>query len=238
MAAFPIVLFIVGAVVIGFLAYFAHLHEKARTQALKAWAAANQWTFSEDKFTGTDEHYPEIEALQRGFDRYAYNLGRGRVDGRAAMFFDYHYATRSTDSKGKSETHHHRSTVVLIESGLRLQKLEIRAENIFDKFVEFVGLNDIDFESDEFSRKFHVKAADRRFAYDIIDQNMMDYLLAAPSLPISMARGRIWVTNDQTWDVDKLQKAFALASGLLERIAPSVVRELQPAGAGSSEQAT
>lgn len=54
---------------------------------------------------------------------------------------------------------------------------------------EAVRPRDIDFESVEFSRRFHVAGDDRRFAYDLIDAAMIEHLLAASPDPVAWIRG-------------------------------------------------
>ena len=53
----------------------------------------------------------------------------------------------------------------------------LRREGLFDRMAGALGFDDIDFESVEFSRRFHVKSSDKRFAYDLIDAGMMQFLL-------------------------------------------------------------
>ena len=48
---------------------------------------------------------------------------------------------------------------------------------------------DIDFESAEFSARFHVQSVDRRFAYDLLDPAMIEHFLAEGSPPAIWIRG-------------------------------------------------
>ena len=61
----------------------------------------------------------------------------------------------------------------------------MRPEGIFDKLAEVVGFDDIDFEYNEFNKKYYVKADDKRLAYDFFGRNMMNYLLMLPR-PINL----------------------------------------------------
>ena len=45
------------------------------------------------------------------------------------------------------------------------------------KLGQMIGFDDIDFESAEFSRSFTVRSKDKRFAYDICNARLMEYLL-------------------------------------------------------------
>ena len=100
---------------------------------------------------------------------------KGERDGRDVTAFDYHYVT----GHGKSRKVHNFSALI-IQSPLPLKPLFLRPENIFDKVTDFFGYDDIDFESAEFSRQFYVKAPEKRWAYDILHQRMMEYLLENP----------------------------------------------------------
>jgi hypothetical protein len=50
--------------------------------------------------------------------------------------------------------------------------LLIRREDIGDKLIGGLGFDDIDFESEEFSRDFWVKSDNRRHAYGVIHPRM------------------------------------------------------------------
>ena len=77
---------------------------------------------------------------------------------------DYQYTTGS----GKNRSTHNKG-LVIIGCDHPTIPLQIRRENPFDKVGEFLGMDDIDFESAEFSRKFYVKSSDRKSAYDVIN---------------------------------------------------------------------
>jgi hypothetical protein len=48
------------------------------------------------------------------------------------------------------------------------------------------GYQDIKFESAEFSKAFSVRSPDRKFAYDVCNAKMMEYLLANRDLSIEI----------------------------------------------------
>ncbi len=98
---------------------------------------------------------------------------------------DWQFVTGSGKNR---QTHRH--AVVIVETGLPVIPLEIRREHLLDKVGEFLGHDDIDFESAEFSRTFHVTAADRKWAYDVIHTRTMEYLLQAPPFTIAFGFGR------------------------------------------------
>jgi hypothetical protein len=82
---------------------------------------------------------------------------------------------------------------VVVDVGpLVMPPVEIRPVELGDRIVGAVGLDDIHLESVEFSRKFNVLSADRRFAWALVEPPLMAALLDAPP-GLSVAVGGSWV---------------------------------------------
>src|SRR5208337_2849615 len=64
--------------------------------------------------------------------------------------------------------------------------LTIRHENFFTKVAEVFGYEAIKFESAEFSKTFCVRSPDKKFAYDVCNAQMMEYLLANRDLSVEL----------------------------------------------------
>ena len=96
--------------------------------------------------------------------------------------------------------------------------LKIRREHLFDRVASFIGFDDIDFESSEFSDRFHVKSSDKRFAYGVIHPRMMDFLLANDPPTVNLEGDYCCIfTDSNCWsptqfrgNVAWLQKFFSL----------------------------
>jgi hypothetical protein len=73
-------------------------------------------------------------------------------------------------------------------------ELTIGPEGFFSKIAQAVGYDDIDFESHEFSRKFCVRSKDKKFAYDVCNAQMIEYLLTNPDLVIEIERDSLAVS--------------------------------------------
>ena len=160
--------------------------EAKRRRALFAWAFVNKLDFSAGRDHRLDSRFPRFDCLREGHNRYGYNVMQGSWRGRPMVGFDYHYETYSRDSKGRRTTSHYHFSAVVVTSEVELKPLIVRPEGALDKVAAFFGLDDIDFESAEFSRKFYVKSPDRRWAYDVIHPRTMEFLLAAPRFTIEM----------------------------------------------------
>ncbi|MFM7134861.1 MAG: hypothetical protein ACKO0W_11145, partial [Planctomycetota bacterium] len=75
------------------------------------------------------------------------------------------------------------------------EELAVRREQFVDRVGEFFGSDDIDFESDAFSRAFHVKCPSRRFAFDLFDPMMIEFFLKSDPPGVEM-RGN-WMLFDR-----------------------------------------
>ena len=99
---------------------------------------------------------------------------------------DYHYKTHSHSSKGHRQTHHHYFSFFILLLPVHFPELRITREGLLSKVAQVFGYDDIDFESAEFSRKFCVRAKDKKFAYDVCHTRLMEYLLANDDLSLEI----------------------------------------------------
>ena len=96
--------------------------------------------------------------------------------------------------------------------------LLIRPEGLFDKIKGAFGFDDIDFESEEFSRRFHVKSSDRRFAYDVLHPRMMEFLLAVRPVMIDIERGRCCLSDGgRCWKPEGFASRIAFLREFFDR---------------------
>lgn len=221
------VLFIAGIIIlIVAIGIVGHLMALKRRKELMAWAHAHGLRFTPGRDASVDERFPGFACLRRGSNRFAFNISEGNIDNRHIRAFDYHYETHSTDSKGRRKTHHHYFSAVIINTSLLLKPLFIRPENMFDKLTEFFGFDDIDFESAEFSRAFFVKSPDRRWAYDVIQQATMEFLLSSPRYTIEFDRSYILACRSSRFTPVEFDAALDVAIGIVDRFPSSLVKEI------------
>jgi len=228
------VLIIIAAIAaaIGFAIWNSRMKDKRRKE-LAGWAQANGLKFLPDKDHSVWMRYQPFKCLQRGENRYAYNIMVGTAGQRVTCGFDYHYETHSTNSKGQRQTHHHYFSALVVDAGLPLKPLFIRPEGLLDKVTEFVGIDDIDFESAEFSQKFFVKAPDRRWAYDVLHQKTMELMLAYPRFHIDFQGSQVMAYFDnKTFSLGEFASALKVVTGILDYLPESVVRELKGIDSG------
>ena len=217
----PVLVFLLIVFGIGFVAYTAWSAAQRRKE-LAAWAAGEDLEFSPDKDRDLDDRYPTFKCLRSGHSRYANNVMRGELAGLKITAFDYRYVT----GHGKNRRHHNISALIAC-SDISLKHLYIRREHFFDKVTEFLGADDIDFESAEFSGKFYVKAKDKKWAYAVIHQGMMDYLLQAPDFSIQFDAGEIIAWRSRRFQPIDFEAAANLIRGMLDRLPDYLVQELK-----------
>jgi len=183
----PFALFGLIAIAIIAIAVIGHIQEKKRREALRLIASQLGLSYSEARDYSLAQNYGFLDRLRAGSNRYAYNVMRGRAsDGSPVCLFDYHYETTSTDSEGKTKTHHHYYAAFTLTLPRSFPELIIEPEGFFDRIAQALGFDDIDFESHEFSRRYKVKSPDKKFAYDVCNAQMIDYLLAQEKLAIEL----------------------------------------------------
>jgi hypothetical protein len=177
--AWFIALFVLFVTVAITLAIMTHLKEKKRAETLQEHAQANGWDYLSRDRDDRPRRYRGFTPFGQGHTRYAFNVMTGEHEGTHFELFDYHYAITKNSGKNTSTTHYYHKictlTMPIPSPGLTIQR-----EHIGHKILGAVGAGDINFESDEFSRRYWVKSKDRRFAYDVIDARTMEFLLDNP----------------------------------------------------------
>jgi hypothetical protein len=158
--------------------------------------------------------------LHQGHSRCAYNIATGQWNSRPLESFDYRYVT----GQGKDRTTHTFSAIIL-GSSLPLKPLHIRSENVLDKLTEFFGADDIDFESDQFSREFHVKSSDKKWAYDVLHQRTIEFLLGQPKFSIEFGTHHVICWRNRRFDLRMREDAIGVVEGILDRLPEYVIRE-------------
>ena len=176
-----IVLVIVGAV-------FAHRAAKKRQAALVLWATTNGFSLDMGQDHALESRFPLHKCLREGSE----SLRRERDGGGAWRPRHLRLRLPLRDPLDELEGAAPDAPPQLLGRGrrhgpARCKPLIIRPENFLDKIAEFVGFDDIDFELTEFSSKFYVKAPDRKWAYEVLHQATMEFLLESPRFTLEMA---------------------------------------------------
>jgi len=177
-----IAVLVVGIILIGVIYNF--IAERKRREALCELATRLNLSFDASEDDGIPGRFGFLKQLDQGDNRYATNVISGTYRQYEVLAFDYHYQTYSTDSKGNRTTQHHWFSFFILTLPTTFPELTIRRENFFLKVAEVFGYQNIKFESAEFSKTFCVRSPDKKFAYDVCNAQMMEYLLANRDLSV------------------------------------------------------
>lgn len=147
----------------------------------------------------------------------------GDRDGTHWMLFEYEYrVTRSDGKRTTTTTYHH--TIVAAQCPVYLPEMVLAEENLFTKLGSVFAGRDLQFESEEFNQRYHVKGEDERGIYDVLHPQMMEYLLGLPTQSWQIRGPLIVHTYARRMDPSLLAGLMAPIEGFIERI-PAFVRE-------------
>ena len=141
--------------------------------------------FSAAEDYGLADRYSFLKQLAQGENRYARNDLSGTYQQNQVLAFDYHYETYSQTKNGR-RTEDHWFSFFILTLPAAFPDLTIRRENFLTKVAGVFGYQDIKFESAEFSKAFCVRSPDKKFAYDVCNAKMMEYLLANRDLSVEI----------------------------------------------------
>jgi hypothetical protein len=208
---FPVLL-IAGAIVL-MVVFAIHAHQQRQKRLADMITLAHElgWRFVADRDDSHEDLYSQFEVFRRGHSRYAYNTLTGAMAINGERFpvtmGDYHYRVTSGSGKSRSTRTHEFSYAIIDLPYPRLPTLFIRREGMFDSLAGAFGFDDIDFESAEFSKTFHVQSEDKRFAYDVIHSGMIEFLMDEEPPVIDIELGKCCLMDGQhKWPPEDFRK--------------------------------
>src|SRR5688572_14200567 len=171
----PILIVVLVVVVAGGIITYQHQRKLQRQRELRSLALGQRLDFSlEDPFDTLGEPFP---LLQKGDGRGVENVMWGFWHELEVRAFDYWYYEESSDSEGHRHKSYHRFNCLITLVEAQCPQLQISEEDLFTRLADVLTFRDIEFESEEFNRRFTVKGPDERFATAFCDARMMDWLL-------------------------------------------------------------
>jgi len=219
-ATVPCLMFGAVAVLVVVGIVYAVMRARRRREQMQALAAKWGFRYFPQDPWGLPTWYATLDLFTHGHSRRADNVMSGEVDGRTVVCFDYRYTTGSGKN---SHTHHHQAVVYLLP--IQAPPLRMRPESVFDRVASWVGWDDIDFESDEFSRRYYVASQDRRFAYDIFHAQLIDYLLRCGTAPHMEMNGLFLLLYDTgSGDVQNVERLLMIGQTVVNMIPDYVLK--------------
>ena len=203
------VIFVVCAFALVFSPYLLIIiKRKKRRKMLAGWASSHNWSFKE---TGDAELYQQFKCLPGG----AFNIILGNIDKQKVCAFDC------------------RGSTVVLYTDISLKPLSIRHEGLGDKVADSLDADDDDevkLESAEFNSQFHVKAPDHKWAYDVLSQEIMEFLLKSPRFCIDFHDNNIIAYRiSKLFEITDFEDAIKVTTGIRDRLPASLIQELKGA---------
>lgn len=216
----------IGALIL-FGVWFAYHLEAKRREALFLLGQSLGFTYRGGPDTSFDTRHTHAPFCI-GRHRRARNLLEGTTtigeERLPVTLGDYEYAIR----EGKRDETRRFSFALFRLPYPVVPDLTVRREHLGDKLLGAIGFDDIDFESEEFSRRFLVKSPDKRFAYAVIDPRMMEFLLGAepPRILLHQSECLVYVTERKRWTPEEFRRHFEWGCDFLGRWPEHLRREL------------
>lgn len=180
-----VALFIALALVVGgVFAYVSWLQAKKRRELFAQFARSQGWSWvaRDESWTGRFDGDP----FDDGDNKEAANVLQGQFRGRPMVAFDYSYETHSTDSKGNRQTTTHRYAFCSLALPSPVPQVELVPESVFGRLGTALGMQDIEFESEDFNRRYRVRSDNPKFAYDVLPTRTMEALLGRTALHLRL----------------------------------------------------
>ncbi len=232
MSALPVVLIIAGIALVSLFGYLGWLAEKKRREALAAVADGLGWRFDPSRDRDHDDEYAHFEIFRHGHSRAAHNTLMGVLEINdlrwPAKMGDFTYKVTRHSGKSTSTRTYRFSYLILHMPYTHVPDLLLRREGMFDKIAGVLGFDDIDFESAEFSRRFHVKSSDKRFAYDVVHPRMMEFLLAGDAPTVDIENRRCCLSDgNRRWEPEQFEQKLAWLRRFLDLWPDHVIASLK-----------
>ncbi|MBA0046477.1 DUF3137 domain-containing protein [Mycobacterium sp. NPDC050853] len=191
---------VVIALVFAAIYFISDRMRKKRIARLESYAEAHGWMYAADdsSLLGLSDGAP----FGRGDRRTAQDAFNGTIDGHEFASFQYSYQETSGSGDDRTTTTYE-FMVTCIVTPPSSYRLEIGPEGMLSGFFGALGFSDLELESDEFNKKFKIKASPERFAYDVLNPRTMERMLADQrySQPLRFENGRLL-----TWRTGRLDE--------------------------------
>jgi len=195
------ILFVVLAIAAGIYNMIA---AQKRREGMAVLAARLGLSFNAGEDYELPERFAFLKQLAEGSNRYAFNILSGQYKENDVLAFDYHYETYSYDKNGRHTNDFYLSFLILTLPAV-FPELKISHEGLLSKLAQAFGYDDIDFESAEFSKTFCVRSPDKKFAYDVCNARMIEYLLANQDLSLEIECNALAMVFTRQLAVEKIE---------------------------------
>ncbi|HEV8087614.1 MAG TPA: hypothetical protein VGQ50_02975 [Actinomycetota bacterium] len=167
----PGLLFFGGVLLVALIAYLAYAAQRARRQGFQRMATQLGLSYSRADPLGLLD-YP-FTLFTKGDRRTVENVVFGAWQEVEVVAFDFMY----TEGSGKSQTDYHFDCVI-VPIAADSPRLLIEHETLLTSLAGALSFHDQQFESEAFNKEYRVHCEVPKFANDVLDARMMEWLLA------------------------------------------------------------
>lgn len=148
----------------------------------------------------------------------------GEIRGRQVALCDYVYTEVTRNAQGNTTQNDYRMSLCALRLAQPLPWIEVTPESLGGRFLNVIGVgNDVQYESDEFNREFKVLAAERDYAFTLIDPGVIEWLLSSlKDCHLEIVGDRLILgTRELPWD--QMDWFAELAMEFEDRIPPLAI---------------
>jgi hypothetical protein len=168
---------------------------------------------------GIDLPAYDFPLLRKGDDCGCKNVLVGRWQDLPVKAADYWYTTTVTGQRRQGSSDF---SFVIADLAATVPYASVQKKSLFTKAGEHLGLHHIDFESEDFNRKFRVTASDKDFAVKLIDASMIRWLLSTGGEFAFEVRGSHLLVFCHLLPATGLARLFGAAKSFIDHV-PHVV---------------
>jgi len=162
-------IFVILAILLGSY-YVQYRFRQARVHAVAAVAASVGFTFAANDTNGIA--YLPFTLFKQGKGRKASLVISGKHNDVPLNIFDYQYYVQGNRSR-----EYHRFTCAVLTIPAACPPMRLSHENFLTRLGDHLGHHDVKLEYDDFNRRFNVSCEDQKFAFTLLDGQMMQWLL-------------------------------------------------------------
>jgi len=188
---------------------------RRRVEELALWGMQRDFEFSHEDSNDLDRL--DFHLFTLGDGRGCENVLTGRWEDMPVTLADYWYYDEDK-SNGRSSRTYHRFSVMLATIAAALPHVRIGHENAFSRLVDKLGFDDVQFESEQFNRRFRVHADDKQFAYKLLDARMIEWLLATAGPHCYEVHGQWVLVHSKRLPPAKLTTLLPAGKGFIGKV--------------------
>jgi len=120
--------------------------------------------------------FANIDPFGKGHSRTCANIFGGNLNGSGILVFDYTYKITTSNGKSTTTTTYQHQIVARTVPCL-LPRFTMQPENFMLRIGEKLGYREVEFESEEFNKRWFVRGEDTKQIYDLLHPRAMERLL-------------------------------------------------------------